>query len=491
MRTSRVPIVGRTTRLLALFCSVAIAGAVAGCGGGSEPSAPTAATTAAAVVVVTPSSQSLAVGATLPLQAQVQDAAGQLVRDATVFWSSSDTTVATVSSAGVVSAKAVGTVQIAASAGGKSAVATLAVLPIPVASVSVLPANGTIAAGATLALSAVTYDAAGVVLPGRQVLWATSAPQIATVDASGNVRGVAGGTATITATSEGKSGASTLTVTVPPPPVPVASVTIVPSAVSVAIGQTTTLTAVTRDADQNTLAGRAVVWSSANSAVATVDGSGVVKAVGNGSAAVTATSEGKTGTAQVIVVSAVVSPPPTPAPLPVESVAVNPASGTLTVGGTLALSATTRDGSGNTLSGRAVAWSSSASQTATVSSSGLVTAVAAGNATITATSEGKTGSAVITVQAPAPAPVATVVITPAYTTMARNSTLTLTAVLKDGNGNVLTGRTIVWTVDDSSVSKIESTGSSTAKLTSFNKKQPILATATSEGQHANSLIVVQ
>lgn len=483
MWPSRVSIAG-TTRVLALCCSLGVAGSMIGCGGGSEPSAPTTAT-AAATIVVTPSTQNLAVGAKLPLQAQVQDASGQAVRDATVFWSSSDTTIATVSSAGVVSAKAVGTVQIAASAGGKSAVATVAVVPVPVASVSVLPGTGTITAGATLALSAVTYDAAGAVLPDRQVLWATSAPQIATVDASGNVRGVAGGTVTITATGEGKSGASTVTVTVPPPPVPVASVAVVPSSVSLIVGQTTSLTAVAHDANQNTLSGRAVVWSSANSAVATVDASGVVKAVSNGSTTVTATSEGKTGTAQVTVVSAVVSPSP------VVSVVVSPASGSLTVGGTLALSAATRDASGNSLSGRVVAWSSSASQTATVSSSGVVTGVAAGSATITATSEGKTGSAIITVQAPAPAPVATVLVTPAYATMARNSSLTLTAELKDDRGNVLTGRTITWKVDDESVSKVESTGSSTAKLTSYNKKQPILVTATSEGQHANSLVVVQ
>lgn len=393
-----VPIVS-TRQLRARCCALAVlaaAGSMA-CGGGSEASAPSAVNTAAAAVVVTPSSQTIAVGAKLPLQAQVQDAAGQAVRDATIFWSSSDTTVATVSSVGVVSAKAVGTVQIAASAGGKSAVATLAVLPVPVASVSVLPGTGTIAVGASLALSVATYDAVGGLLPGRQVLWATSAPQIATVDASGIVRGVAGGTATITATSEGKSGASTVTVTAPP------------------------------------------------------------------------------------------------APAPVASVVVTPATGSVTVGSSLALAASTTDASGQTLSGRVVTWSSGASQIATVSSNGVVTAVAPGTATITATSEGKTGSAVITVQAPAPAPapVATVVVTPSYTTMARNSSLTLTAVVTDKDGNALTGRLITWKVDDSSVATVQPTTGSSVKLTSFNRKSPVLVTATSEEKHANSVVVVQ
>jgi uncharacterized protein YjdB len=56
-----------------------------------------------------------------------------------------------------------------------------------------------------------------------------------------------------------------------------------------------------------------------------------------------------------------------------------------------------KDGSGNTLTGRTVTWSSDHGEIATVSSSGVVTAVAIGTATITATSESKTGTAQITV----------------------------------------------------------------------------------------------
>jgi hypothetical protein len=64
---------------------------------------------------------------------------------------------------------------------------------------------------------------------------------------------------------------------------------------------------------------------------------------------------------------------------------------------TQALTATTKDGSGNDLAGRAVTWASDANAVASVSTTGLVTAAGPGSATITATSEGKTGSAVITV----------------------------------------------------------------------------------------------
>ena len=90
-------------------------------------------------------------------------------------------------------------------------------------------------------------------------------------------------------------------------------------------------------------------------------------------------------------------PPPPPPPAPVATVVVDPPTANLLAPQTQALTATTKDASGNGLSGRTVTWTTSAEAVATVSSSGLVTAAGAGTTTITATSEGKTGTAVITV----------------------------------------------------------------------------------------------
>jgi hypothetical protein len=113
--------------------------------------------------------------------------------------------------------------------------------------------------------------------------------------------------------------------------------------------------------------------------------------VAGGPVTITATSEGKSGTAAVTVV-----------PIPVASVTVSPASPTITVGNTTQLTATTFDANGNTLSGRAIAWSSSNPAVASVSGNGLVTGlVAGGPVTITATSEGKNGTAAVTVAPPA------------------------------------------------------------------------------------------
>lgn len=96
-------------------------------------------------------------------------------------------------------------------------------------------------------------------------------------------------------------GGGTDTVTPPPPPAPVAAVDVTPSSATLVPGQTQTLSATTRDARGSVLSGRNIVWNSATSAVATVDASGVVTAVAPGTASVTATSEGKSGTAQITV----------------------------------------------------------------------------------------------------------------------------------------------------------------------------------------------
>ena len=83
--------------------------------------------------------------------------------------------------------------------------------------------------------------------------------------------------------------------------------------------------------------------------------------------------------------------------IPVASVSIAPSSASLRVGDTLRLSATPRDSSGNILAGRSIAWTSDSSAVATVTASGLVRAVAAGTSTIRATSEGKAGTATVTV----------------------------------------------------------------------------------------------
>lgn len=86
--------------------------------------------------------------------------------------------------------------------------------PAPVASVTVTPGEATVLVGATVQLTATTFDATGATLTGRTVTWSTADATIASV-VDGLVTGVGAGTVLITATSEGQSGSATVTVNTP------------------------------------------------------------------------------------------------------------------------------------------------------------------------------------------------------------------------------------------------------------------------------------
>jgi uncharacterized protein YjdB len=253
--------------------------------------------------------------------------------------------------------------------------------PDGVATVTVAPATVTLAPGVTLPLTATTLDASGRVLTGRVVAWSTSNSAIAQVDAStGVVTTFAPGQVTITAASEGQSGSAVLTVAFP-----VATVTVAPAFALVATGATQALVATLRDASGNVLTGRTVVWSTSSAGIATVDASGVVTGVATGNATITATSEGRSGTASINVVP------------PIASLTVEPANPTVIVGATLQLNAVARDAGGNVLTGRSVVWSSSNLAAATVNAAGVVSGVAPGTSTLTATVEGRAASTTVTV----------------------------------------------------------------------------------------------
>ena len=147
------------------------------------------------------------------------------------------------------------------------------------------------------------------------------------------------------------------------------------------------------------------------------------------------------------------------APAAVSSVAVSPASSSVTVGGTAQLSATLRDAQGNLLTQRSVMWGSSDPSRAQVHpSTGLVTGMAAGTATITATSEGRSGSATVTVSPPS---ATTVAVTPAAVTLTVGCRLQLSAQARDANGNVVAG-VVQWETANSAVVTISQAGLTTA-----------------------------
>jgi uncharacterized protein YjdB len=397
-----------------------------------------------ATVALSTTTASLAVGSTLGLSVTLKDAAGQTVTGQPVTWSSNNTAVATVSRAGVVTALSPGDARIAVSAFGKSATAQITVTARPVASVVVTPAVVSLQTGATTTLQARPLDSDGNALTGRTVTWASGNPAIATVSAAGVVTGVALGATAITATVEGRVAQVAVTVTLPP----VATVAVTPTRDTLAVGGSRQFTVVTRDAQGAALTGRTIAWSSSNVAIATVSSTGSVAALAPGTVTITATSEGRTGTATVVVLARLAS-----------AVIVSPATGTLVVGSTQALTTQVTDEQGNLLTGRPVTYSADVPSVATVSAAGVVTALAPGTVRITATSEGRTGSATFTV---IPVPVSAVQVTPATGTIVPGATLQLSAVARSAAGAVLTGRTVTWVSGAPSIATVNANGLVTA-----------------------------
>ena len=253
-------------------------------------------------VVVNPPSADVVVGHAAQFAASPENASGKPLAGRPIRWSTSNTTLADVDNAGLVTAKAVGgPVTITATSEGKSGTAAVRVLAIPVASVTVAPATADVILGQTQQLTATPKAANGDSLSGRTITWTTDNAAIADVNANGLVSAKAvGGPVTITATSEGKSGTAAITVV----PAPVASVTVTPPSASIMIGTTAQLAATPKDANGTPLAGRAVTWASDNTAIAAVDSTGLVSAkMVGGPITITATSEGHSGTAAITVTS--------------------------------------------------------------------------------------------------------------------------------------------------------------------------------------------
>jgi hypothetical protein len=103
---------------------------------------------------------------------------------------------------------------------------------------------------------------------------------------------------------------------------------------------------------------------------------------------------------------------------------------------------------------------------------------------ITAASEGQTASAAITVNAPAPVPVASVSVSPATASLQVGATQQLSAVTRDANNNVLTGRVVTWS-GSTTIASVNSTG-----LVSALVAGSATITATSEGVSGASAITV-
>ena len=289
-------------------------------------------------------------------------------------WSSSDTTIATVSQQGVVSCKKKGTATITVKTyNGKTATCKVNVKPAPTA-VKLDKTSVALAKGYTYALAKI-YTPSDACMTAT---WKSSNTSVATVSSKGVITAKSVGTATITvATYNGKT--ATCKVTVKPDPT---TIKLDKSSVDLAKGYTYALAKIYTPSDAYTSA----TWKSSNTAVATVSSKGVVTAKSDGTATITVTTyNGKTATCKVTV-----KPDPT-------AVKLNKTSLTLETGKTYTLIKSFTPSNAYPK----VTWKSSNTSVATVSATGVVTAKTAGTATITVTTyNGKTATCKVTVSAP-------------------------------------------------------------------------------------------
>ena len=245
---------------------------------------------------------------------------------------------------------------------------------VPVTGISLNKNETTIARGGTEQLTA-TVEPEGT---GNTVAWSSDNEEVATVDQTGLVT-VGKGTANITATAGGQSASCKVTVNAP-----LQGIQITGEQSTIKKGQTTQLSVVYNPED--TTDDTTVTWSSDNEDVATVDQTGLVTAVADG----TANIKAKVGTLEATYAITVQE-------VKLNGISIKEAT-TIHRGGTETLEVTYDPE--NTTDDKTVTWESSDPTVANVDGSGTVTAVGIGSANITAKVGNHTDVCVVRVDAP-------------------------------------------------------------------------------------------
>lgn len=250
------------------------------------------------------------------------------------------------------------------------------------ATITLEPASVTLhALSDTIRLAATILDGSGAAMAGAPIAYTSTDASVARVDASGLVTAAGNGSAVVTAASGAATGVATVTVEQM-----VGVVRVAPdSATLVAIGDTLRLKAEALDSMGRAVPGTHVFEWSGGDSVAAVDADGLVTALGNGRAVVTATAGTVSGGATVNVRQSVAQ------------VRVLPGLVTLfSIGTTAQLEARALDANGAEVPDTEFEWSSDHGA-ARVSASGVVTAVREGTGVVTATTGSVSSSVAVTV----------------------------------------------------------------------------------------------
>ena len=294
----------------------------------------------------------------------------------------------------------------------------------------------------------------------KQITWSSSKPSVATVNETGEVTGVAAGSAVIIATTADGNFTAVCLVTVTA--VPVSSVSLNKTELTLTVGADVQLIATV--APENAT-NKNVTWTSNNESIATVDNTGKVTAVSAGTANITVTTVdgSKTATCEVTVSNPVVN---------VTGVTLNKDTLNLAVGGNETLIPMV---SPTNATNKQVNWSSSDTSVATVdANSGEVTGVAPGSAGITATTADGNFTTVCLVTVTA-VPVSSVSLNKTELTLTVGADVQLTATVAPENA---TNKNVTWTSNNGQIATVDNTGKVTGKAIG----QAIITVTTADGQ---------
>jgi uncharacterized protein YjdB len=426
-----------------------------------------------ASVTVSPATASVERGATAQLAASALDANGNAIADAQFLWTSDQPNFATVAN-GLVTAVAIGTATLHAASGGKSGTASVSVTIPAAASVAIAETNPAPLTflGATLQLHASAIDARGAAIPEAVFTWSSGAPGVATVDTQGLVAAVANGPAQIAASSGGKSASLAISVSQTVATVAVSTPGGTPALLG-AFNATVQLTAQASDSGGHALGGISFAWTSGDKNIASVDAaSGLVTAHTNGSASITATASGHSGSATVAVLQQA------------NSTSVLPATASIERGATQAFTASSADSNGNPVAGLTPVWTVDPGGVATIAQTGVATGQVVGATHVHGASGGHTGDAALTVVIPGVAAVTIAETAPASLDHF-GQTFQLHANALDARGNLVPEAQINWSSSIVGVATISATG----LITAVGDGQSII-TASAGGKSSTLTIAV-
>ncbi|MGQ0765788.1 MAG: Ig-like domain-containing protein [Gemmatimonadota bacterium] len=245
--------------------------------------------------------QIIRVGSTLQLSAQPLNAQQQPVMRP-VTWLSNNNSIATVSQSGLVTGTALGQTIIVAESEGRQGTIQVTVQPVPVARVDLTPSDTVrVFVGGLFQFSFVARDSANnaLSLQGRTVSWTSDNFPVVNVNAAGISQGISAGVGRISVTvDQVRSNETPVKVSL----VPVSTVTVTPNGGQLAVGFVQQMTATLRDSNGNILGNRPITWAVSDTTLATITQAGVLRGVAQGNVTVSATAEGITGNAQIMIV---------------------------------------------------------------------------------------------------------------------------------------------------------------------------------------------